>query len=59
MFASLSMTTSLMVVEPESMPICTGPQSAPKGRQGTVAFKWRAWKSSYSCLFANSGGRLT
>ena len=48
-----------MVVEPESMPMWTGPHSAPKGTQGTAAFMWRAWNSSYSCLVANSGGRLT
>ena len=28
----------------------TGPQSAPKGRQGTVAFKWRASSPPFVCF---------
>ena len=48
-----------MVVEPESMPMWTGPQSRPNATQGTVACKCRAWNSSYSSRLANSGGRLT
>ena len=53
-----STTTSLTVVEPESMPMCTGPQWALNGTCGTLWDMCRAWNSSYSCLLANSGGSL-
>ena len=52
------MTATLIVVEPESIPIWTGPVFSSKSTRGTLALACRFLNSLYSSTLLNRAGKL-